>query len=97
MSPQEQIFEFGPFRLEAREHRLLRGKDVVPITGKAFATLKVLVQRQGSLVSKRDLMEAVWPGVAVEENNLDRSISTVTSRGPGRGRASLSARAGRGG
>jgi TolB-like protein/Tfp pilus assembly protein PilF len=77
MSPQEQIFEFGPFRLEAREHRLLRGKDVVPITGKAFATLKVLVQRQGSLVSKRDLMEAVWPGVAVEENNLDRSISML--------------------
>jgi TolB-like protein/Tfp pilus assembly protein PilF len=77
MSPQEQIFEFGPFRLEAREHRLLRGKDVVPVTGKAFATLTLLVQRQGSLVSKRDLMEAVWPGIAVEENNVDRSISML--------------------
>lgn len=77
MSSEDNIFEFGPFRLEPREHRLLRGADVVSVTGKAFATLRVLVQRQGSVVSKRDLMEAVWPGIAVEENNVDRSISML--------------------
>jgi len=77
MSHQEKIFEFGPFRLEAGEHRLLRGTQVVPVTGKAFATLHVLVQKQGSVVSKRDLMDAVWPGTSVEENNVDRNISML--------------------
>ena len=49
----------------------------IPLTGKAFDTLRVLVERHGTLVSKRDLMNAVWPETTVEENNLDRNISTV--------------------
>lgn len=49
----------------------------VPLTGKAFCTLRALVERQGKLVSKRDLMNAVWPGSVVEENNLDRNISAL--------------------
>jgi TolB-like protein/Flp pilus assembly protein TadD len=77
MSVEDRIFEFGPFRLELREHRLLRGSELMPVTGKAFATLRVLVQRHGTVVSKRDLMDAVWPNTSVEENNVDRSISTL--------------------
>lgn len=71
------VYEFGPFRLELREHRLLRAGRSVPLTGKAFHTLRVLVEQHGTLVSKRDLMSAVWPETTVEENNLDRNISTL--------------------
>ena len=77
MSSSDPIFEFGPFRLEPREHRLMRAGKLVPLTGKAFTTLRVLVERHGTLVSKRDLMKAVWPDTAVEDNNLDRNISTL--------------------
>ena len=71
------VFEFGPFRLELLQHRLLRQDRSVPLTGKAFNTLRVLVERHGELVSKQDLMSAVWPLTTVEENNLDRNISTL--------------------
>jgi pimeloyl-ACP methyl ester carboxylesterase/DNA-binding winged helix-turn-helix (wHTH) protein len=71
------VYEFGPFRLELREHRLLRQGAPIPLTGKAFQTLRVLVEARGNLVSKQDLMTAVWPETAVEENNLDRNISTL--------------------
>lgn len=71
------VYEFGPFRLEPREHRLVREDRHIPLTGKAFQTLRVLVEHHGTLVFKQDLMSAVWPGTVVEENNLDRHISTL--------------------
>ena len=71
------VYQFGPFRLEVTEHRLIRGDRTIPLPGKAFETLRVLVERHGQLVSKNDLLNSVWPETAVEENNLDRSISTL--------------------
>jgi len=71
------VYEFGPFRLELREHLLLRLGARIPVTGKAFQTLRVLVEARGNLVSKQDLMTAVWPETSVEDNNLDRNISTL--------------------
>jgi TolB-like protein/tetratricopeptide (TPR) repeat protein len=71
------VYEFGPFRLEVSEHRLVHEGRTIPLAGKAFDTLRVLVERHGTLVSKRDLMNAVWPESTVEENNLDRNISAV--------------------
>src|SRR5258708_295305 len=70
-------YEFGPFRLEPAEHRLVCAGRAISLTGKALNTLLVLVERHGKLVSKQDLMRAVWPETAVEENNLDRNISTL--------------------
>lgn len=71
------VYEFGPFRLEPREHRLVRDGQRVPLTGKAFHTLRALVEHHGELISKQDLMGMVWPETIVEENNLDRNISAV--------------------
>ncbi len=70
-------YEFGPFRLEPKEHRLMRQSRPISLTGKAFDTLCALVERHGALVSKRDLMNLIWPETVVEENNLDRNISAV--------------------
>jgi DNA-binding winged helix-turn-helix (wHTH) protein/pimeloyl-ACP methyl ester carboxylesterase len=71
------IYQFGPFRLEVKEHRLVRGERPIPLAGKAFETLCVLVERHGTLIPKNELLAAVWPETAVEENNLDRNISTL--------------------
>lgn len=71
------VFRFGPFELNVREHRLLRDGDVIPLRGKVFDTLRVLVENAGSLVSKEDLLRALWPDAAVEENNLNHNISIL--------------------
>jgi pimeloyl-ACP methyl ester carboxylesterase/DNA-binding winged helix-turn-helix (wHTH) protein len=71
------VYQFGPFRLEPDEHRLLRNGQNVPLAGKTFQTLCMLVQRHGTLIAKQELMSAVWPNTVVEENNLDRHISTL--------------------
>src|SRR5689334_13648692 len=79
MSPERNnvVYEFGAFRLEPREHRLVCDGQSIPLTRKALDTLCVLIERRGTLIPKQDLMNAVWPEITVEENNLDRNISTL--------------------
>ena len=59
--------------------RLLFGADgePIPLKPKVFDTLLYLVERPGVLVDKQALLEAVWPHVVVEENNLNKAISTL--------------------
>jgi DNA-binding winged helix-turn-helix (wHTH) protein/TolB-like protein/cytochrome c-type biogenesis protein CcmH/NrfG len=71
------VYEFGPFRLEPAEHSLLRLERSVAIAPKAFELLVFLVQNQGRLVSKDQIMETIWPGCFVEEANLTVCVSTV--------------------
>ncbi len=71
------LCEFGPFRLDICERRLLHKGERVALTPKAFETLMLLVDRAGHLVEKGELMEALWPGIAVEEANLTNNIWTL--------------------
>jgi len=73
----QTTYQFGPFRLEIRERRLWCGGDVVPLRGKVFDTLSVLVENAGRLVTKQELLDAVWPETAVEENNLNHNVSVL--------------------
>ena len=73
----KDLFEFGPFRLEAARRRLLRGEEVLPVTSKAFETLLVLVRNHDRVVTKDELMQAVWPDTIVEEVNLAQNISAL--------------------
>jgi TolB-like protein/DNA-binding winged helix-turn-helix (wHTH) protein len=70
--------EFAGFRLERGARRLL-GPDgaVITLRPKVFDTLVVLAGRVGEVVDKRELLDAVWPGVFVEENNLSQTISAL--------------------
>src|SRR5205085_7698550 len=72
-----QIYEFGPFRLDANDRVLLRGGRAVHLTEKVFNILFLLLQRSGHLVTKEELMEQVWPDSVVEENNLTVSMSAL--------------------
>ena len=49
----------------------------MPLNSKAFDTLLLLVSNAGETVAKETLLEAVWPGVAVEENNLNQAVSAL--------------------
>src|SRR5262245_15151799 len=77
MATDERVFEFGDFRLDVRERRLLRGGEPVPLTRKALETLRVLLERSGRLVTKDELMQYIWPDTVVEENNLNQNISVL--------------------
>jgi DNA-binding winged helix-turn-helix (wHTH) protein/TolB-like protein/Tfp pilus assembly protein PilF len=74
---QDITFEFGPFRLNARERRLLYDSEPVLLTPKAFDTLTALVERSGHVVGKDELMQIVWPDSFVEESGLTRNISVL--------------------
>jgi TolB-like protein/DNA-binding winged helix-turn-helix (wHTH) protein/Tfp pilus assembly protein PilF len=69
-----QIYEFGPFRLEPAERKLLRGNEIVELTPKAFDTLLLLVRNSGHLLDKDELISRVWPETFVEEGSLSNNI-----------------------
>lgn len=75
--PHPNTYEFGDFRLEAGKRLLLRRGDPVALTPRAFDTLLYLVQHQGKVIAKDELMKAVWPDTVVEENNLTQNISIL--------------------
>src|SRR5215470_4040529 len=76
-SPTKTFYDFGEFRLDPEKHRLLRNGEIVPLTPKAFETLRVLIERRGQLVERDDLINFVWPDVAVEDGNLTVTISML--------------------
>lgn len=71
------MFQFGDFSLDVAERRLSKGGKVIPLMPKAFDLLVVLATSDGKLISKNELMERVWPDVAVEESNLTNNITLL--------------------
>src|SRR5579862_7359136 len=71
------FYEFGPFRLEPEEHLLLRENVPVSLPPKTFDLLVFLVKNYGRLVTKEEIMQAVWPESFVEEANLTVSVSAL--------------------
>lgn len=69
-----ELYEFGPFRLEPIERKLLRGTEIVDVTPKAFDTLVLLVRHNGHLLEKQELIRLLWPDSFVEEGNLSNNI-----------------------
>src|SRR5262245_48485421 len=72
-----EIFAFGPFQLLAARRELLAHGVPVTLGQRAFEILLMLVNRHGQLVTKDELMAEVWPGVVVEENNIQVHISAL--------------------
>src|SRR5688572_5483082 len=75
--PPVSVYVFGPFRLNARDHILEREGVRVVLTPKVVDTLLVLVVNADRMVTKEELMKAVWPDVTVVESGLTRNISIL--------------------
>jgi len=73
----DPVYEFGAWRLEASERRLLREGVPVPLTPKVFETLLLLVEKAGTLVTKEEFMRRVWPDTFVEDLALVQNISQI--------------------
>ncbi|HJQ32054.1 MAG TPA: winged helix-turn-helix domain-containing protein [Pyrinomonadaceae bacterium] len=75
--PAGHFYEFGPFRLDPVERRLLREDSPVKLTPKVFDILLMLVRNGGRALEKEEFMREIWPDSFVEEGNLNRQISTL--------------------
>jgi predicted ATPase/DNA-binding winged helix-turn-helix (wHTH) protein len=72
-----QPLVFGPFSLNAKEASLRRGAENILLPPKAFAVLCYLVEKPGLLVTKNELIEAVWPRGYVDEAVLKACINEI--------------------
>ncbi|MBC7700921.1 winged helix-turn-helix domain-containing protein [Aquabacterium sp.] len=70
-------YRFDHFELRALERVLYIGGQPANLGARAIDLLLVLVERSGRMVSKSDLLDLVWPGLVVEENNLQVQISAL--------------------
>ncbi len=70
-------YRFDRFELRAVERVLYADGEPVGLGARAIDLLLALVERSGRMVSKNDLLDLVWPGLVVEENNLQVQISTL--------------------
>jgi pimeloyl-ACP methyl ester carboxylesterase len=71
------VYQFGSFKLDGPERRLVRDGMEIPLPHKVFTTLHLLVENAGRLLTREQLVEKVWPDVAVEEGNLNHNISIL--------------------
>lgn len=72
-----RIYTFGSFRLDATAKVLLRADEPIRLTKKAVETLLALVENSGRVVTKEELMSAVWPDRVVDDANLAQNIAVV--------------------
>jgi TolB-like protein/class 3 adenylate cyclase len=70
-------YRFGRFELHPATRQLLADGGAVTLGARAFDVLVALVERRERLVTKDELLEIAWPGLVVEENNLQVQISAL--------------------
>jgi WD40 repeat protein/DNA-binding winged helix-turn-helix (wHTH) protein len=70
----EAFYEFAGFRLDVAKRILIRQGEPVVLTPKVFDTLLFLVENNGRILEKGELMKALWPESFVEEGNLSQNI-----------------------
>jgi DNA-binding winged helix-turn-helix (wHTH) protein len=74
---RRELYAFGPFRLDVAERTLARNGVGVPLRAKLFDTLVTLLRHAGRLVTREELIAAVWPDSIVEEGNLSHNVSAL--------------------
>ncbi len=70
-------FCFGAVRLDVEQRRLLVDGQPAKLGARAFDVLLALIERRDRTISKNELFDLIWPGVVVEENNLQVHISAL--------------------
>ena len=68
---------FADFTLQRNARRLVRGGKDVPVGARAFDLLDLLVAMRDRVVSRDEIMEIVWPGTVVGENNLNVQVANL--------------------
>ena len=77
-TPAPAACRFGRFRLDPPGRRLTdEAGSLLPLSGRPFDVLEYLVRHRDRIVSKDELLSAVWPRLIVEENNLTQAVSAI--------------------
>jgi TolB-like protein/tetratricopeptide (TPR) repeat protein len=71
------IHKFGPYRLDVDSQILFCGAEPTVLGQRAIALLRLLLERAGAPVSKDALIEAAWPGLAIQDSNLTVQIAAL--------------------
>ena len=74
---KSKLYGFGVFVLDPDQGILSGEKGIVGLPPKVTATLVALVERRGDIISKKELMDTVWPDSFVDEGNLTQNISLL--------------------
>jgi DNA-binding winged helix-turn-helix (wHTH) protein len=74
---KSELYEFGDYALDVAERRLSKAGEPVTLAPKAYDVLVALVRRAGTLVTKRELLDLVWPDANVEEGILTVHVSAL--------------------
>ena len=77
MSPHEVTFREGQIRVDQHARVLFADGNLAKLGGRAFDLLEALIERRDRVVPKQELMDVVWPGLIVEENNLQVHVMTL--------------------
>jgi TolB-like protein len=70
-------YRFGQVEIRIPERTLLIGGRPVELGARAFDVLRALVEHRDRVVTKDELMQIAWPGLVVEENNLQVQVSAL--------------------
>jgi predicted ATPase/DNA-binding winged helix-turn-helix (wHTH) protein len=70
-------YRFGSVEVRPAERQILVSGQPAPVGARAFDLLLALIDHRDRVVSKNELLDLVWPGVVVEENNLQVQVSTL--------------------
>jgi DNA-binding winged helix-turn-helix (wHTH) protein len=73
----DAVIQFGRFRVLLRQRQLIGDGVPIELGTRAFDLLLVLLEADGSLVTKDELLGRVWPGIVVAEENLKTQISAL--------------------
>lgn len=74
---ERQVFKFGNFTLDPVAKVLFRDSEPIHLTRKGVETLLVLVENSGRVLTKEEIMSAVWTDRVVDEANLAQNIAVV--------------------
>jgi pimeloyl-ACP methyl ester carboxylesterase/DNA-binding winged helix-turn-helix (wHTH) protein len=75
--PSRRFYLFDGFRVDVNERLLFKDNREVQLTPKVFDTLLALLENSSHVMTKKELMQQVWPDSFVEENNLAQNISIL--------------------
>lgn len=68
---------FADFVVQKRTRQLIRGAQVLPLGGRAFDLLELLISHRDRVVSRDEIMDSVWPDTVVGENNLNVQVANL--------------------
>jgi TolB-like protein/DNA-binding winged helix-turn-helix (wHTH) protein/Tfp pilus assembly protein PilF len=77
IAAEHKVYEFDDFRIDVDHLMLSHQGSEIPLVPKAVETLVALIEHRGKIVSKDELLEAVWPDTVVEESNLFLYLSLL--------------------